>query len=231
MRVLIVDLGVSRSWVSISLTLRSEGCVVDVASDEEAEPYVLDYSYDIIVAAAMETPIADITAFVRWLRYRSHVPLLVVGTQTVEAVVQALNWGADDCLRMPYHKDELAARVRAIVRRARGFGNPIVSSGHISVDLNRKRVCVRGTPLRLTAKEYLLIECCALRAGSPVSKAELLEHLYGSSGEADMKTIDVFVCKIRKKAKDLGADADCLATVWGTGYQFAAPAEPFAATA
>lgn len=225
MRVLIVSLDQSRLRISLHLALRSQGFIVDAAWVEDAEPYVLDYQYDIIIAAAAECGEAEACRFVRWLRYRRHTPLLVIGTRTVGAIVQALNWGADDCLRMPYQNEELFARIRSIVRRSRGLGSSIVAAGPLTVDLARKRVSVSSVSLDLTAKEYLLVECCALRLGSPVSKPALFEHLYGSACDSEIKIIDVFVCKVRKKIRDGGAEAGHLATVWGIGYKLVAELE------
>ena len=140
--------------------------------------------------------------------------------------MEALKLGADDYLTKPFHRDELVARMRAVLRRSRLHAKSIITTGKISVDLDAKTVAVDGEQIGLTTKEYEVLELLSLRKGMTLTKDVILNQLYGGMDEPNEKIIDVFVCKLRKK---LGLDTDAqdyIKTVWGRGYELRDPAVP-----
>ena len=154
------------------------------------------------------------------LRGRGDVTPVIILTalDQVSDRIEGLNAGADDYLTKPFHKDELVARVRAIVRRARGHSESVIRVGNITVDLNAKSVEVGGRDVHLTGKEYAMLELLSMRKGTTLTKEMFLNHLYGGIDEPELKIIDVFVCKLRKKLAQANAGEHYIETVWGRGY-------------
>ncbi len=136
----------------------------------------------------------------------------------IEDKVRGLGFGADDYMTKPFHKDELVARIQAIVRRSKGHAQSVVECGDLVVNLDTKMAQVNGTPLHLTAKEYQILELLSLRMGMTQTKDMVLNHLYGGMDEPEMKIIDVFICKLRRKLTDASGGKDYIETIWGRGY-------------
>jgi two-component system cell cycle response regulator CtrA len=121
--------------------------------------------------------------------------------------------------RLRAAKRELMARIQAIVRRSKGHAQSVIKTGPIAVNLDARTVEVDDKQLHLTSKEYGIIELLSLRKGSTLTKEMFLNHLYGGMDEPEVKIIDVFICKLRKKIEKLNADGGgCIETVWGRGY-------------
>jgi two-component system cell cycle response regulator CtrA len=118
----------------------------------------------------------------------------------------------------PFHKDELVARINTIVRRSKGHAQSVIETDGLCVDLDRKMVAIDGTRVHLTGKEYQMLELLALRKGRTLTKEMFLSHLYGGMEEPEMKIIDVFICKLRKKLATASGGKDYIETVWGRGY-------------
>ena len=110
------------------------------------------------------------------------------------------------------------ARIHAIIRRSKGHSQSIIETGRISVNLDAKTVDVDGAPVHLTGKEYQMLELLSLRKGTTLTKEMFLNHLYGGMDEPELKIIDVFICKLRKKLAQATGDDSYIQTVWGRGY-------------
>ena len=148
------------------------------------------------------------------------LPVLVLsGEAEVESRLACLEAGADDYLIKPFNMQELVARLHALVRRSNGHARNVLQFGNVTLDLTARDVKVGETRVDLTAKEYQMFELLCLRKGNVVSKESFLDHLYGGMDEPEMKIIDVFICKLRKKIEKAGADAPLIETVWGRGYR------------
>ena len=226
MRVLLIedDLTAARA---ITLVLKSSSAVVDQAdTGEEALELLRHYEYDIVV---LDLILPDMEGFevVRRMRQgRNSTPVLVLsGLARAQAKVKALGMGADDFMTKPFDRAELLARVQAVVRRSKGFSQPMLRLGGLQISLDSREVTVNGQPVHLTGKEYAILELLVLRKGMVLTKEAFLNHLYGGMDEPEMKIIDVFVCKLRKKLALAGA-ASVIGTVWGRGYMIREPAEP-----
>jgi two-component system cell cycle response regulator CtrA len=128
-------------------------------------------------------------------------------------------------LPKPFHKDELVARIRAIVRRSQGRAQSLVKIGDLYIDLDNKTITIDGIPVHLTVKEYQMLELMSVRRGSAVTKAMFLNNLYGGIDEPGTKIIDVFICKLRKKLLKASNGKDYIETVWGRGWMLHEPSE------
>ena len=126
--------------------------------------------------------------------------------------------GADDYLIKPFHREELVARIHAIIRRSKGHSQSIIETGKIALNLDAKTVEVDGKSVHLTGKEYQMLELLSLRKGTTLTKEMFLNHLYGGMDEPELKIIDVFICKLRKKLSRASANENYIETVWGRGY-------------
>jgi len=157
--------------------------------------------------------------------------LILSGLTESEMKVKGLGSGADDYLTKPFVKEELMARIQAIVRRSKGHAASIISTGKMSVNLDSHTVEVEGQSVHLTGKEYGILELLSLRKGTTLTKEMFLNHLYGGMDEPELKIIDVFICKLRKKLTTATGGDSYIETVWGRGYVLRDPqkeAEPAA---
>jgi two-component system cell cycle response regulator CtrA len=223
MRVLLVedDLIAARGVI---LMLKAGGAVVDhVDTGEEGLELVRHYDYDIVLLDLM---LPDIEGFevVRRMRIgRNDTPVLILsGLSRPQAKVRGLGLGADDFITKPFDKAELLARMQAIVRRSKGFSQPSLRIGPLELSLDSHDVLVDGRQVHLTGKEYAILELLVLRKGMVLTKEAFLSHLYGGMDEPEMKIIDVFICKLRRKLALAGAD-NLIGTVWGRGYMIREP--------
>lgn len=218
MRVLLAEDDLSLARV-LSITLRSAGAVVDqVDLGEEALELVRHYDYDIMILDLMLPDIEGYEVVRKMRTARIETPVLILsGLSRPQAKVKGLGAGADDFITKPFDKFELLARVHAVVRRSRGLSQSILRLGDLELNLDSKEVFVGGNFVHLTGKEYAILELLALRRGFVLTKEAFLNHLYGGLDEPEMKIVDVFVCKLRKKLVSVGV-TDLIGTVWGRGY-------------
>jgi two-component system cell cycle response regulator CtrA len=153
-------------------------------------------------------------------------PILILsGNADMENKVKGLGFGADDYMTKPFHRDELVARIHAIVRRSQGLAQSVVHIGDLVVNLDSKTVEINHVRVRLTGKEYQMLELLSLRKGTTLTKEMFLNQLYGGMDEPEIKIIDVFICKLRKKLADASNGKDYIETVWGRGYVLREPYE------
>ena len=177
------------------------------------------YDYDLILLD-LNLPDMNGHEVLRQLRMsRVDTPILILtGDDSTEGKIKGFGFGADDYLTKPFHREELIARIHAIIRRSKGHAQSIIKTGRISVNLDAKTVDVGGVTVHLTGKEYQMLELLSLRKGTTLTKEMFLNHLYGGMDEPELKIIDVFICKLRKKLSNAAGGENHIETVWGRGY-------------
>ncbi|PYD47348.1 response regulator transcription factor [Novacetimonas pomaceti] len=218
MRVLLVEPNTALASMETS-QLHAVGFMVDhAASGHDAVAMLKLYDYDI---AVMELGLPDMEGYdvVRRCRAaRITTPALILSSRaSPQAKVKAFSTGADDYVTRPYDTMELTARMQAVIRRSKGYSEPTLQAGMLRLSLDSRDVSVNGRSVHLTGKEYMILELLLLRKGMVLTKDAFLNHLYGGMDEPEMKIIDVFVCKLRKKLQKAGGE-NLITTVWGQGY-------------
>ncbi len=219
MRVLLIE-DDSAIALSIGLMLKSESFnVYPTNLGEEGIDLGKLYDYDIIL---LDLNLPDMSGFdvLRKLRVsKVKAPILIVsGSTDINDKIKGLGFGADDYITKPFHKDELVARIHAIVRRSKGHVLSVIQTGDVVVDLDSKAVKVNGARIHLTEKEYQMLELLSLRKSMTLTKEVFLNHLYGGLNEPDIQIIDVMICKLRKKLANASGGKKYIETVWGRGY-------------
>jgi two-component system cell cycle response regulator CtrA len=226
MRVLLVE-DDSATARSIELMLKSEGFICDITDlGEDGLEIGKIYDYDIIILDLMLPDIDGYEVLRRLRSSRVNTPILILsGLAELDNKLKGLGFGADDYLTKPFDKRELVARIQAIVRRSKGHSQSVINTGRLSVNLDTRTVEVDSQPLHLTGKEYGILELLSLRKGTTLTKEMFLNHLYGGMDEPEVKIIDVFICKLRKKLMAATAGENYIETVWGRGYVLRDPSD------
>ena len=205
---------------SIEMMLGSAGMVAD-STDLGEDGFEIGklYDYDIIVLDLMLPDIDGMEVLRRLRDARVQTPVLILsGLAESEQKVRGLGTGADDYLTKPFNKEELLARIQAIVRRSKGHAQSVIDTGRLAINLDSRAVEVDGQPIHLTGKEYEILELLSLRKGTTLTKEMFLNHLYGGMDEPELKIINVFICKLRKKLSAATGGENYIETVWGRGY-------------
>lgn len=183
------------------------------------------YDYDLIL---LDLNLPDMSGHevLRQVRQaRVETPILILsGADDTENKLKGFGFGADDYLTKPFHREELVARIHAIIRRSKGHSQSVIKTGRVAVNLDAKTVDVDGKAVHLTGKEYQMLELLSLRKGTTLTKEMFLNHLYGGMDEPELKIIDVFICKLRKKLAEATGGDNYIETVWGRGYVLRDPA-------
>jgi two-component system cell cycle response regulator CtrA len=218
MRVLLVedDSSVAKS---IEMILKSEGYMVETTDlGEDAYELGKFYDYDIVILDLMLPDMHGYEVLKKLRADKVNVPILILsGLSELDSKIKGLGFGADDYLTKPFEKAELIARIKAIVRRSQGHAQSLIKIGELTVNLDSRTVDVKGKPVHLTGKEYGILELLALRKGTTLTKEMFLNHLYGGMDEPEVKIIDVFICKLRKKIEIAADGENYIETVWGRG--------------
>ncbi|MEA1937898.1 MAG: response regulator transcription factor [Pseudomonadota bacterium] len=225
MRVLLVE-DDSSTAKSIELILKSEGFIVDQTDmGEDGLEIGKLYDYDIILLDLMLPDIDGYEVLRRLRAAKVGTPILILsGLSELDNKIKGLGFGADDYLTKPFDKRELVARIQAIIRRSKGHSENVIRTGRLAVNLDARTVEVDDSPLHLTGKEYGILELLSLRKGTTLTKEMFLNHLYGGMDEPEVKIIDVFMCKLRKKLTQACGGNNYIETVWGRGYVLRDPA-------
>jgi two-component system cell cycle response regulator CtrA len=219
MRVLLIE-DDSATVKSIEVMLKCESFNLYTSSlGEDGVRLCKLYDYDLIL---LDLNLPDISGFEVLQAVRASkvtTPILILsGVVGVENKVRGLDFGADDYMTKPFHKDELVARIHAIVRRSEIHPQSIIKTGDLYLNLDMKTAELAGARLHLTSKEYQILELLSLRKGTALTKEVFLGNLYGGMDEPEIKIIDVFMCKLRKKLSKASAGKDYIKTVRGRGY-------------
>ena len=226
MRVLLIE-DDSATAQTIELMLKSEGFNVYTTDlGEEGVDLGKIYDYDLIL---LDLNLPDMSGIdvLRTLRVaKINTPIMILsGSSEIDTKVKTFAGGADDYMTKPFHKDEMIARIHAVVRRSKGHAQSVIKTGDIVVNLDAKTVEVNGNRVHLTGKEYQMLELLSLRKGTTLTKEMFLNHLYGGMDEPELKIIDVFICKLRKKLAASAHGKHHIETVWGRGYVLPDPNE------
>ena len=232
MRVLIAE-DDALSNRALAQLLRSNGVIVDQTdTGVEALELARHYDYDVVLLDLVLPDMEGYDVVRRMRSARIDTPVIIQSALVrPQARVKAFGIGADDFITKPFDHAELFARMQAIVRRSKGYSQPTLRCGPLQLNLDSREVLVSGQPVHLTGKEYAILELLVLRKGMVLTKEVFLNHLYGGMDEPEMKIIDVFICKLRKKLADGGAP-NVIGTVWGRGYMVRdAASHPMLATA
>jgi two-component system cell cycle response regulator CtrA len=226
MRILLVE-DDSGTAHSIELMLKSESFNIYTTDlGEEGIDLGKIYDYDIIL---LDLNLPDMSGFevLRSLRVsKVKTPILILtGLAAIEDKVRGFGFGADDYLTKPFNRNELVARIHAIVRRSKGHAQSVIQIGDLIVNVDAKKVEVNGAPVYLTPKEYKMLELLALRKDTTITKETFLNYLYDGTNEPEAKIVDVFMCKLRKKLASASGGNEFIETVWGRGYALIEPVE------
>ncbi|MCC8368502.1 MAG: response regulator transcription factor [Rickettsia endosymbiont of Oxypoda opaca] len=204
----------------IELTLASEGIVCDIVSvGTDGLKVGKIYKYDLIILDIMLPDISGFEVLLRLRAVKVKTPILILsGLTSMDQKITGFSSGADNYLTKPFVREELIARIKAIVRRSKGHSESVFRFDKVSVNLDTRSVEVDERKVHLTNKEYAILELLILRRGTILTKEMFLNHLYNNVGGPEMKIIDVFICKLRKKLSDAAGGKDYIDTVWGRGY-------------
>jgi len=208
---------------SIRAALKQDGCAVDWLRDGRTADAALAYEQFDVVLLDLGLPEKDGLQILRTLRSRrNQTPVIILTARDAVADrVAGLDAGADDYLVKPFELEELAARMRAVVRRRAGHAEPVIEVGEIRLDPATREVTRAGERVVLSAREYAVFEALMRRPGAILSRAQLEDRLYGWGDAIESNAVSVYVHQLRRK---LGVDV--IRNVRGVGYYVGRPGQP-----
>ena len=216
MRVLLVENNL-RYAAAVSADLKAEMIRTDLAeSGDEALYLMRDFDFDLVLLNLV-LPDMDGSSLIRQIRTAKHDTPIIALSSVPQARLKALAAGADDVVARDIDPAELGARIRAIVRRSRGFAQSQLQIGSLMLDVDQHDVVANGVRVHFTGKEFAILELLVLRRNMILNKETILSQIYGGMDEPEIKIIDVFICKIRNKLSKAGLPT-IISTVWGRGY-------------
>ncbi len=201
--------------------LVTKGYSVDVAEDGEAGLFHgLEYPLDLAIIDLGLPKLSGIELIRRLRSANRRFPILILTARSNwQDKVEGLEAGADDYLVKPFHREELLARLNALVRRAAGWSSPVIQCGTITLDTSTQVVQSSGSTVELTSYEYRVLEYLMLHTGKVISKTELTEHIYDQDFDRDSNVLEVFVGRLRRKLDPEGR-LKPIETLRGRGYRF-----------
>ena len=216
MRVLLVESNV-RYAAAIAADLKADAIRVELAETGDDALYIMrDYQFDLVLLN-QRLPDMDGAMLISRMRAAKHDTPIIALSAGPQARLKALSAGADDVVDRDIDREELIARIRAVVRRSRGYSQSSLRVGDLTLNVDQHDVTAHGVRVPLTAKEFAILELLVLRRNMIMTKEAILAQLYGGMDEPEIKIIDVFVCKIRNKLAKAGLP-NVISTVWGRGY-------------
>ncbi|MFM8499110.1 MAG: response regulator transcription factor CtrA [Chakrabartia sp.] len=226
MRVLLIE-DEPTTAKAIELMLSNEGFnVYTTDMGEEGLDLGKLYDYDII---CLDLNLPDMHGYDVLKKLRNakvQTPVMILsGIGEIDSKIRSFGIGADDYVTKPFHREELVARIHAVVRRSKGHSQSVIRTGKLLVNLDAKTVEGDGMRVHLTRKEYTMLELLSLRKGTTLTKELFMNHLYGGMDAPELKIIDVFICKLRKKLSLACGGDNYIETVWGRGYVLRDPEE------
>lgn len=204
--------------------LRVAGYVVDdAANGKDGLLHGREYPIDLAVVDIGLPDLSGIEVIRAWRKQDKRFPVLILTARgRWQDKVEGLEAGADDYLVKPFHFEELLARVNALLRRAAGLAQPVLTCGPVVLDTASQQVRVEKRAIELTAYEYKVLEYLMLHTGDVVSKTTLTEHVYDQDFDRDSNVIEVFIGRLRKKL-DPDDRFKPIETLRGRGYRFTLP--------
>ena len=209
---------------ALSYVLTKEGFEVVVADTGDGAIAAFDKGGADLVLLDLMLPGLSGTEVCKQLRSRSAVPIIMLTAKDTEVdKVVGLELGADDYVTKPYSKAELIARIRAVLRRQGDVSNPqegVITAGPVRIDVERHQVNINNELISLPLKEFELLEFLVRNSGRVLTRAQLIDRVWGSDYFGDTKTLDVHVKRLRAKIESDPANPVYIQTIRGLGYKF-----------
>ncbi len=218
MKVLIVE-DEKELALTLKKGLEENSFAVDVSHDGEDGLFMAEnYPYDVLLLDIM-LPKMDGLAILNTLRKKKiDIPVVLLTARgEVEDRIKGLNIGADDYIAKPFDFSELLARLRSVIRRSKGKPAPVIVIGDLTIDTNSREIRRGGRDIKLSAKEYNMLEYLALNKNRVIGRTELMEHIYEMDADPDSNIIDVYINYLRNKI-DKDFSVQLIHTVRGAGY-------------
>ena len=209
---------------ALSYVLGKEGFEVVVADTGDGAVATFDKVGADLVLLDLMLPGLSGTEVCKQLRARSNVPIIMLTAKDTEVdKVVGLELGADDYVTKPYSKAELIARIKAVLRRQGEVletADAILTAGPVQIDVERHQVKINNTSVSLPLKEFELLEYLIRNSGRVLTRAQLIDRVWGSDYFGDTKTLDVHVKRLRAKIEKDPANPVYIQTIRGLGYKF-----------